>query len=72
MDNSYITTLTNNYTLSIPKHLRDTHNLKPGQKFQIIELANKIEFIPLKDIKTLRGTLSGMDTNFNREEDPNE
>ena len=48
MSHSFITTLTNNFTLSIPKHLRAKGNLHPGQKFQIIELANKIEFIQNK------------------------
>jgi len=45
--------------------------MRPSQKFQIIALDNKLEFIPVKDVKTLRGYLAGMDTNFEREEDRN-
>jgi bifunctional DNA-binding transcriptional regulator/antitoxin component of YhaV-PrlF toxin-antitoxin module len=72
MSHTLTTTLSNKYTLSIPKNLRGKNKMRPGQKFQIIELEDKLEFIPIKDIKTLRGYLAGMNTDIEREEDRNE
>jgi bifunctional DNA-binding transcriptional regulator/antitoxin component of YhaV-PrlF toxin-antitoxin module len=71
MEHSSTTILSDKYTLSIPKYLRGKIKMRPGQKFQIIESDNKLEFIPVKDVKTLRGYLAGMDTDFEREEDRN-
>lgn len=64
-------TLSNEFTLSIPKVLREKNKMQPGQKFQIVMLEDKIEFIPIKDVKSLRGLLSGMNTDFERESDRN-
>ena len=72
MSNVLTTTLTNKYTLSIPKNLREKSKMRPGQKFQIIALGNKLEFIPISDIKAIRGYLAGMNTDFEREKDRNE
>ena len=36
---------------------------------QVIEYAGRIEFIPVRDIKELRGFLKGINTRFQREKD---
>ena len=43
--------------------------IHPGQKMQVIEYAGRIELIPERDIKELRGFLKGINTEFKREED---
>lgn len=57
------------YQVVIPKEIREKLNLRPGQKLQIIQLGDRIEFILLKNIKDARGFLKGIDTNIEREED---
>jgi len=57
------------YQVVIPKEIRQKLKLKPGQRLQILELGDRIEFLLLKSIKEARGFLKGMDTNFDREED---
>ncbi|MBU2444767.1 MAG: AbrB/MazE/SpoVT family DNA-binding domain-containing protein [Bacteroidetes bacterium] len=57
------------YQVVIPKEIRQKLKLKPGQRLQILELGDRIEFLLLKNIKEARGFLKGMDTNFDREED---
>ena len=57
------------YQIVIPKEIRNKLKLKPGQKMQILQLGERIEFIPLKDIKEARGYLKGIDTNITREGD---
>ena len=44
-------------------------HLRPGQKMQVVEYAGRIELIPERDIKELRGFLKGIDTEFKREKD---
>lgn len=57
------------YQVVIPKEIRNKLKLKPGQKMQILQFGERIEFILLKNIKEARGFLKGMDTNIVREED---
>jgi AbrB family looped-hinge helix DNA binding protein len=57
------------YQVVIPKEVREKLNLKPGQKLQIINVGDRIEFVPIQDIKQARGFLKGIDTNIEREGD---
>lgn len=62
-------TVSPKYQVVIPKSVRETLQLRPGQKMQVVEYDGRIELIPDKDIKELRGFLKGIDTNFKREDD---
>jgi AbrB family looped-hinge helix DNA binding protein len=62
-------TVSPKYQVVIPKTIREALNLSPGQKMQIIEYAGRIELIPERDIKELRGFIKGINTEFKREED---
>ena len=57
------------YQVVIPKKIRESLHLKPGQKMQVIEYGNRIELVPTKNIKEMRGFLKGIDTEFDREQD---
>jgi AbrB family looped-hinge helix DNA binding protein len=62
-------TISPKYQVVIPKTVREALNLRPGQKMQILEYAGRIELIPERDIKELRGFLKGINTEFKREKD---
>ncbi len=62
-------TISTKYQLVIPKEIRDKIQITPGQKFQMIQIGNRIELIPIKNIKEARGFLKGMDTAIEREAD---
>ncbi|MDZ7582418.1 MAG: AbrB/MazE/SpoVT family DNA-binding domain-containing protein [Deltaproteobacteria bacterium] len=62
-------TVSPKYQVVIPKVIREALNLRPGQKMQVIEYAGRIELMPERDIKELRGFLKGINTEFKREED---
>lgn len=62
-------TVSPKYQVVIPKNIRDTLQLRPGQKMKIIEYNGRIELIPDKDISELKGFLKGINTEFIREGD---
>lgn len=62
-------TLSSKYQVVIPKSIRETLQLRPGQKLQVVELDGRIELIPELDIKQLHGFLKGINTEFKREDD---
>jgi AbrB family looped-hinge helix DNA binding protein len=49
-------TVSPKYQVVIPKNVRKALKLHPGQKMQIVEYAGRIELIPERDIKELRGS----------------
>ena len=62
-------TLSPKYQAVIPRAVRESLRLRPGQKMQVVEYDGRIEFIPERDIAELRGFLKGINTEFEREED---
>jgi len=62
-------TVSPKYQVVIPKMIRQTLQLRPGQKMQVVEYEGRIELIPERDITELQGFLKGINTEFEREED---
>ncbi len=62
-------TVSPKYQIVIPKPIREALSLRPGQKMQVIAYAGRIELVPERDIRELRGFLKGINTEFIREED---
>jgi len=62
-------TVSPKYQVVIPRMIRQTLHLRPGQKMQVVEYEGRIELIPERDITELRGFLKGINTDFEREED---
>lgn len=60
-------TISPKYQVVIPKSVRRQLRLVPGQKVQVIAYGDRIEFIPLKSARELRGMLRGLDTTFERD-----
>jgi len=62
-------TISPKFQVVIPKKLRDTLKLTPGQKIQMVIYGNRIEMIPLRKISEMKGFLKGIDTTVEREPD---
>lgn len=62
-------TISPKYQVVIPKAIRELLGLRPGQKIQAIAYENRIELIPVRRMKEMRGFLRGMDTSVDREPD---
>ena len=64
-----VVTVSPKYQVVIPKDIREKLGLEPGQKVQAIAYEGRIELIPVRPLKELRGFLRGIDTDVDREED---
>lgn len=57
------------FQVVIPLDVRRALRLKPGQKLQVLRYENRIELIPIPDIKAMRGFAKGIDTSVPRDRD---
>lgn len=48
-------TLSPKFQIAIPKEVRQQLNLKAGVKVHVIPYNNRIEFIPIQPMKSMRG-----------------
>jgi len=62
-------TVSPKYQVVIPREVRESLSLKPGEKMQVINYADRIELVPVRKIKDMRGFLKGIDTTVEREKD---
>lgn len=62
-------TVSPKYQVVIPKAIRERLALVPGDRMEMIQLIDRIELIPVKPAKDLRGILKGVKNNFKREQD---
>lgn len=64
-----IVTISPKFQVVIPRDIRERLGLEPGQKVQALAYENRIEFIPVRPLKSMRGFLTGIDTTVRRERD---
>ena len=62
-------TVSPKFQVVIPKDIRNQLELKPKQKLQLLQYGDRIELVPIKNIKELRGFLRGIDTSVKRNKD---
>ncbi len=62
-------TISSKYQVVIPRAIREKWNVKPGQKVRFIIYGNRLEIVPVRDIKEARGFLKGMSSDIEREEE---
>lgn len=62
-------TVSPKFQVVIPREVRESMRLKPGEKMQVINYADRIELVPVRKIKDMRGFLKGIDTSVEREKD---
>lgn len=62
-------TVSPKFQVVIPKGVREKLGIQPGQKLQVLQFSDRLEFVPLQDIKKMRGFLKGIKTDVPREKD---
>lgn len=62
-------TISPKFQVVIPQKVREAMGLRSGEKAKVFSFRNRIEIVPVRDIRALRGYLKGIDTSFIREGD---
>jgi len=62
-----IVTLSPKFQVVIPRDVREAAGLVAGTKLEVINYGGRIELVPLRPMKTLRGVFKGIDTGIDRE-----
>jgi AbrB family looped-hinge helix DNA binding protein len=60
-------TISPKFQVVIPQRIREAMGLKSGEKVCVIPYQNRIELIPVRSIKSMRGFAKGINTSFVRE-----
>jgi len=61
-------TVSSKYQVVIPKSVRTKLGIRPGEKMQVFLYDGRIEYAPVKSLRSLRGFLPGLETAVEREE----
>ena len=62
-------TISPKFQVVIPLEVRQTLGLVAGEKMRVVSYAGRVELIPVRTLKSLRGFLKGMDTSIERDRD---
>lgn len=62
-------TISTKYQVVIPREARKHLRIKPGQKMQVILYDNRVVLIPIRPIAEARGSLKGLNTDVQRDEE---
>ena len=62
-------TISQKFQVVIPQKVRKMLGMKPGQKMRVIAYDNQVVLIPVRPIQEARGSLKGIDTDVQREEE---
>jgi len=62
-------TVSPKFQVVIPKEVRESMGIVSGQKIQMLTYRNRIELIPIKPMKKMKGFLKGIDTEVKRDKD---
>lgn len=62
-------TVSPKFQVVIPKEIRESMKIESGQKIQMISYGDRIELIPIKPMKEMKGFLKGINTDVPRDED---
>jgi AbrB family looped-hinge helix DNA binding protein len=62
-------TVSPKFQIVIPQEVREALDIRPGEKLEVFRHDNRIELIPVRPLREMRGFLRGIDTTLDREPD---
>ena len=62
-------TVSPKFQVVIPRRVRESLGIQAGHTMQVILYQNRVELIPLRPVREMRGFLKGIDTTIEREPD---
>ena len=64
-----VVTVSPKYQVVIPRSVRERVHIRPGERLQVISFDDRIELIPVRPMRSMRGFLKGLDARFERDEE---
>jgi AbrB family looped-hinge helix DNA binding protein len=62
-------TVSPKYQVVIPKDVRESMHIRPGQKVRVFVYDDRIELVPIRKMREMKGFLGGLDTTVLRDKD---
>jgi AbrB family looped-hinge helix DNA binding protein len=62
-------TVSPKYQVVIPRAVRERMQIRPGERLEVISFDDRIELVPIRPMREMRGFLKGLDPSFQRDED---
>ena len=62
-------TVSPKYQVVIPLAIRERSHIRVGERLQVISFDDRIELIPVRPMRSMRGFLKGFDARFERDEE---
>lgn len=62
-------TVSPKFQVVIPRSVRERLRIHAGEKLQVVTLGERIELVPIRPMKSMRGFLKGYDLSFSRDEE---
>jgi len=57
------------FQVVIPRSVRERVRIRPGQRLQVVCFDDRIELIPIRPMRQMRGFLKGLNPSFERDEE---
>ncbi|MBI4876989.1 MAG: AbrB/MazE/SpoVT family DNA-binding domain-containing protein [Acidobacteria bacterium] len=64
-----VVTVSSKYQVVIPASVRERLPLRPGQKVRVLYYDGRVELVPVRPMRQMRGFVRGIDTRVTRERD---
>ena len=62
-------TVSPKFQVVIPLAVREEMGIRVGERLAVISFADRIELVPLRPMREMKGFLKGLDPTFQRDED---
>jgi AbrB family looped-hinge helix DNA binding protein len=62
-------TVSPKYQVVIPRSVRERMHIRPGARMQVISFDGRIELVPVRPMREMKGFLKGLNPSFQREEE---
>jgi AbrB family looped-hinge helix DNA binding protein len=62
-------TVSTKYQVVIPLAVREQMGIRPGERLEVLAFDDRIELIPVRPMREMKGFLKGLDPSFFRDED---
>ena len=62
-------TVSPKYQIVIPRSVRERMRIRPADRLQVISFDDRIQLIPVRPMRSMRGFLKGLDPLFGRDKE---